>query len=198
MGQTEVYIGRVNGRDGFPTSPEAPGAAASQAVLQRLAIHTDARHWGLFLHGGSSVTELRRQIQFEAAYDKRDADPSKDYGIHGVTIRFAVSGDEGATQFLLYTNWQLPHVDEEWATRDIPESLRKPMPADLGYHSKKPSYNDHTPQKDCEWAGGDCYYDGSSLAADAVFKRLLIEGEEGVWAELEDFYAERLKPETVA
>ena len=34
--QCEAHNGGVNGRDGFPTSPEAPVAAASQAVLQDL------------------------------------------------------------------------------------------------------------------------------------------------------------------
>lgn len=139
---------------------------------------------------------LQRSIRFEAAYDKRDPDPSKNYGVHGVTIRFVVSGDEGATQFLLYTGWQLPHVEKEWSERsDLPQSLRQPMPADLGFHSKTPHYEDHTPMKDCEWTGGDCYYDGSSLNADPVFKRLLEEGEDGVWATLEDYYADVFKVE---
>jgi len=56
---------------------------------------------------------LTREIKFSPAYDKRDPDPSKNYGIHGVTITFLLKGEKGAVQFVLYTNWHLPHVDHE-------------------------------------------------------------------------------------
>lgn len=52
---------------------------------------------------------LERIVRFEPAYDKRD----KNYGIHGVQVRFVLKGAEGAVQFLLYTNWQLPHIVKE-------------------------------------------------------------------------------------
>ena len=134
-----------------------------------------------------------KTVQFSAAYDKRDPDPNKNYGIHGVNIRFVYKGEKGATQFVLYTNWHLPHVTEEQRknmSRDK-HFLFEPLPADLGYHSPTPQYEGQT-QMECDLLdGGVCYYDGSGLQAERVYKRLLEEGEDGVWAELEDEYERR-------
>jgi len=139
----------------------------------------------------------KKTVQFSAAYDKRDPDPKKNYGIHGVTIRFVYKGEKGATQFVLYTNWHLPHVTEEHRKDMTPSKhfLFEPLPADLGYHSPFPQYEGQ-PQMECDLLeGGVCYYDGSSLQADRVYKRLLEEGEDGVWAELEDVYKYRFEKE---
>ena len=134
---------------------------------------------------------IEKTVQFSAAYDKRDPDPNKNYGIHGVTIRFVYKGEKGATQFVLYTNWHLPHVTEELRNKE--RFLLEPLPADLGYHSPTPQYEGQT-QMDCDLLeGGVCYYDGSSLQADRVYKRLLEEGEDGVWAELEEEYKHRFE-----
>ena len=134
---------------------------------------------------------IEKTVQFSAAYDKRDPDPNKNYGIHGVTIRFVYKGEKGATQFVLYTNWHLPHVTEELRNKE--RFLLEPLPADLGYHSPTPQYEGQT-QMDCDLLeGGVCYYDGSSLQADRVYKRLLEDGEDGVWAELEEEYKYRFE-----
>jgi hypothetical protein len=142
--------------------------------------------------------ELQRTVTFRAAFDKRDDNPAKNYGIHGVEIRFVVKGPKGATQFLLYTNWQLPHVtagmldeqrwlsDPSWA-----KTLFMPMPADLGYHAYEPQYEGQTRMGQCDIlddAPGGCFYDGSGLRAEGVFERLLREGDAGVWAALEEEY----------
>lgn len=42
----------------------------------------------------------------------------------------------------------------------------------------------------CEFTGGPCYYDGSTLNADRIFHVLLEEGDSGVWRELEAYYKE--------
>ncbi len=131
--------------------------------------------------------EFRREISFEPAYDWRD----KNGGIHGVNLRFLLTGPEGAVQFVLYTNWQLPEVMKELEARPN-HSLCHPMPADLGYHSPVPRYvGQEIMTIDCECLGGKpCYYDGSSFNARPVYERLLREGDAGVWAALEDYYKE--------
>ena len=138
-------------------------------------------------------------VQFSAAYDKRDPDAKKNYGIHGVTIRFVYKGEKGATQFVLYTNWQLPHVTEEQRKNMSRDKyfLFEPLPADLGYHSPVPQYDgQESLTEECEYLDGKpCYYDGSALQADRVYKRLLAEGEDGVWAELADEYKHRFENE---
>lgn len=134
-------------------------------------------------------------ITLGPSYDKRHSDPNKNYGIHSVDLKFVLIGEEGATQFLLFTNWYLPHVKEELLTktaskRDM-ELFFQPLPADLGYHSKVPHYEGQEPiEQDCEYTNGVCYYDGSGLSAERIYTILLEEGSEGVWRELEKYYKE--------
>lgn len=76
------------------------------------------------------------QVDFSPAFDKRHTDPSKNYGIHGVNMRFVLTGEKGASQFLVYTNWHLPSVSKEgWS-----DFMLEPMGADVGYHAKSPQY----------------------------------------------------------
>ena len=131
-----------------------------------------------------------RIITFSPALDKRNTDPKKNYGIHGVDLRFVLKGDEGAIQFVLYTGWHLPHVAHELKQRG--SEMLAPMPADLGYHSPHPMYEGQTSMGPCEYLNGhDCYYDGSSLNAEGVFELLLEEGSDRVWKELEEEYERR-------
>lgn len=141
------------------------------------------------------MTELTRILKIEPAFDKRDPNPNKNYGVHGCEIRFVVKGPLGAVQFLLYTNWQLPHVTNEMMNKPIRDKIDLevrflPLPADLGYHSSKPIYDEQPMTRDkCEYLdGAPCYYDGSSLNAIGTFKTLLEKGSDGLWAELEDYY----------
>lgn len=142
----------------------------------------------------------QRIIRFEPAYDRRDPDPLKNYGIHGVNLLFVLKGEKGAVQFLLFTNWYLPHVRDELEAKRTDWTLFRPMPADLGYHSKirLHEWNDEKPQfDDCEWTEGNCWYDGSGLNAEPVFQRLLREGDSGIWAALEDYYTSTFEQEAV-
>lgn len=123
---------------------------------------------------------FKKTITFERAYDKRDHDPAKNYGIHGVNIRFVLQGPGGATQFLLFTNWHLPEVEID---------SQEPMPADLGYHSPTPRYEGQDHNAVCDLLGmTGCYYDGSGLRAEPVYEALLREGSDGVWRILEEEY----------
>jgi len=134
-----------------------------------------------------------RIVTMSPAFDKRDPDPKKNYGIHGVELRMVLRGPLGATQFLLYTNWQLPHVTQEtydahYGDRRRIELFTKPMPADKGYHWSTPRYKDQQPM-DCDLLpGGKCYYDGSTMNAEPLYEVLLTQGSEGIWRELEAFY----------
>ena len=100
------------------------------------------------------MSEQFEQItEFTPAYDRRDPDPKKNFGIHGVDLRMVLKGPEGAVRFVVYTNWQLPHVTKEnhtlarigKLTDTLMGCLFDPMPADLGYHSPKPMYPDQKP-----------------------------------------------------
>jgi len=137
--------------------------------------------------------KFRREIVWTPAYDKRDPNPGKSYGIHGVTMTWYLHGSYGVMQFVVYTGWHLKHVDKELkceSTRSgYPYCARKPMAADIGYHSPVPRYEGQDPMSDiCEVLGGVCYYDGSSLAAEEIFNTLIEKGEEATWKRIEDRY----------
>jgi hypothetical protein len=130
------------------------------------------------------------------AYDKRDKDPEKSYGIHGVELRFYLKKDNRAVQFVINTNWQLPGVTNEWLNKYSSEIelFFCPIPYDLGYHSPIPLYSGQKPiTKDCKFTGGLCYYDGSTLAAKNIYEILLYHGSDGVWKELEKFWRNKFE-----
>jgi hypothetical protein len=98
--------------------------------------------------------------------DKRNIDPGKNFGIHGMNLRFVLIGPKGAAQFLIYTNWMLPSNRPTF--EKVFRSLLEPLPADVGYHAYVPQYEEHTfITESCDYLGGRlCYYGGSGLQAD--------------------------------
>lgn len=129
-----------------------------------------------------------RIVESRPAYDRSD----EGYGVHGVDLRFILKGKEGAVQFVIFTNWHLPHVHDRMVDRCGSDGFcsLKPMPADVGYHSPVPKYEGQTVSKDaCEYLDGrPCYYDGSGLHAEKVFAILVAEGIEKMWEHLESYY----------
>lgn len=142
---------------------------------------------------------MRKEITFQPAYDKRDPDPKKNYGIHGVTMRWLYGDEKGVVQFVVHTNWHLPHIREDAKTQSKSTILverypfefwQAPMPADLGYHSPTPQYEGQH-SRECDVLEGKCcYYDGSGLNAERIFEVLIAGGSDGVWKELEQYYKE--------
>ena len=136
-------------------------------------------------------------IRFNPAFDKRHTDPKKDYGIHCVDVTFFLRGKEGAVQFSVFSGWFLPETVKEYkyGGRDLGSSY--PMATDLGYHSYVPKYEGQNCLiKKCPILHDKpCYYDGSGLNAEPVMDRLLKEGSDAVWEELEKFYIEMFKKE---
>lgn len=146
---------------------------------------------------------MEQIVRVTPAWDKRDPDPRKNYGIHGVDLVFILKGDKGAVQFGLSTGWLLPETIG--LSGDTHETLYNynrmlhaagrsadlyPMPYDLGYHSPKPMYEGQ-PSLDCDLVPeGRCYYDGSGLNAYNAFAVMLREGGDGLWKYLEEYYKE--------
>ena len=128
-------------------------------------------------------------IDFKCINDSKNCIPRTggSHGIAGLSIRFISKGPEGAVQFLLYTGL----IPKRSKISEISfGTTTKMMPADLGYHSKKPIYRDQpTCQDSCEWCDGQpCYYDGSGLNAKYPFESLINAGEEGLWKFLDAYY----------
>ena len=137
---------------------------------------------------------MEREIKFLPAYDERN-NPKGNYGIHGVDLRMYLKGELGTVQFVVYTNWHLPHVQEELLNTSKCDKLSikcnfEPMPADVGYHSPKPIYEGQEIMSDCcECLGGKpCYYGGSGLYAEKIYKVLVEKGSDEVWKKLEEYY----------
>ena len=136
---------------------------------------------------------LKRKIEFRPAFDKRHSDPNKNYGIHGVDMKFILSGRKGTVVFVLFTGWQLPHVEKEFEEKGLKSGVEyrcsRPLPADLGYHSIKRLNEYDTQLQNCNYVRtGKCYYDGSSLSAEKPFNILVEQGLEKLWEFLEDYY----------
>jgi hypothetical protein len=156
--------------------------------------------------GGEVIEQImpdgfRRRIEFRGAFDKRHTDPSKDYGVHGMDLRFVLIGPKGATQFLCYTGLHLPHVREELFRKRRGEKydLGAPMGADIGYHAREPQYEGQSViQDDCPYVGGPCYYGGSGLAAEEFMPTFLAEGDDAVWTMLRERYDDVFGPTTTA
>jgi hypothetical protein len=58
--------------------------------------------------------ELTRLVEVEPAFDKRHANPHKNYGVHGADLAMILKGPTGAVRWLLFTNLHKPNVVAEW------------------------------------------------------------------------------------
>ncbi len=114
------------------------------------------------------------------------------HGQRGLTIRFVSKGPEGAVQFLLCTGWTPQYAERSsigclhiptWNTGSL-------YPMILGYHSKKPQYEDHeVSDSSCMYCdGAPCYYGDSGLNASDAMYALVNAGDEGLWTFLDDYY----------
>jgi len=142
--------------------------------------------------------ELTRKIVFEPAYDKTSVYPAKNFGIHSVEIRFYLIGEAGAVQFVLYTGWYKSLIAEtspkDWSLDVSDATIRPPLPADLGFHSRVPMYEGHSVTTDnCPLINTKCYYDGSGLNAYKAFAILVHDGSERLWEFLETYYKDTFK-----
>ena len=136
------------------------------------------------------MAELEKWIDWYPAWDKRNTDPAKNYGVHGVEIVWYVKGPKGGVSFSIYTNWMLPHLRKKWDEYEK-VMFMEAKGMDLSYHAKVPQYEDQTSIQGCKLTDGPCYYDGSTLNAGPVFELLVAKGGEAVWEYLVDYYHQR-------
>lgn len=141
---------------------------------------------------------MERITHFSPAFDKRHADPAKNYGVGGVKVRMILKGDEGAVHFVFSTGMMLPSTYKWWNEKNLGNfdgDFLPYMGYDVGYHSHSPTYEgQEISQANCEWIGGPCYSDGSALRSDDYMKVLLNQGSDRVWEMLEEEYKEQFLP----
>lgn len=123
---------------------------------------------------------LQRKITFEPGWDRR----SEGQGIHGMGIRFVLTGPKGSISWLLNTGW-LPG-------RGRNTEVGYPVGAHVGFHGEKPFDGDRASYSDtCAFnESGRCWYDAGFLMADDVLELLLTSGEEAAWGYLAERYEE--------
>ncbi len=146
----------------------------------------------------SELFPLVRRVDFIGAYDFTRPDPSENYGIHNMEIRFAVSGAKGAITITMSTHWYLPQNQQSSfeMLRKYPfDPLELMMPdiTDVGYHARTPQYEEQTPASgDCHLLGNPCYYDGSSLWGNEEWRLgFLHGGTDWLWPRMEEEYEHR-------
>lgn len=133
--------------------------------------------------------KFERIVQFTPAFDKTSIDPTKNYGIGSMLCWLYLKGVFGVVQFQFNTGIYLPHnMKQIYASNK--NNLFTADGWDLGYHSYKPLYEGQQPLTDkCSLLeNGPCYYDGSSLNGQEVFKILVEKGSDAVWEFLENYY----------
>lgn len=154
-----------------------------------------------------SKKSLERITVITPAYDKRDPDPNKNYGIGASKIVMVLKGDRGAVHFVFSTGMYLEKTMQELAAKgELTPSqmengeyfiLNTPNGYDVGYHAPTPQFEGQTiSRENCEYIGAPCYCDGSSLLSDEWMEILLSEGSEKIWQMLEDEYKDRFDYKT--
>jgi hypothetical protein len=133
----------------------------------------------------AKVGDFERVITFRPGF-KCELTGGSSHGQHGMDLLFLLIGDKGAIQFVVYTMWM---IDPDFCRYSSANKIMPPMAADIGYHSPKPMYEGQASMgNDCPWIDGECFYDGSSLQAEEVFKVFRASGEEALWELLEERY----------
>ena len=137
-----------------------------------------------------------RIIRMSTAFDKRNPDPNKDYGITAMNMWFILRGEKGATQFMVGTPMYLPEISDELWFKGGKINYLKGDGWDIGYHAKNAQYEGQEPM-DCGLLDeGKCYYDGSSLQASEFYPTFVSEGPDAVWAMLRKRYQEIFEDES--
>jgi hypothetical protein len=124
---------------------------------------------------------MEKIIKFNPAFDKRNPDPSKDYGIHCMEMHMVLKGSLGAISFSIYTGWYLEHIDNHFEASG----------AAVCYHSPVAKYEDQTPREHkCEYLDGNipCYSDCTYIGGHDLFIEFVAKGEDYVWQALERRY----------
>lgn len=154
---------------------------------------------------------MEHKIIFLPAWDKSDPDPTKDYGVNCINIKFLVIGNRGVVEFDLSTNWYLPHIIKrrlEHLKQDVfigkedylLTSKMSPYPLDICYYSLERISEDDTYFESglsYVFDHKPCYYgyryedEGKEVwTTDFVYNLLLERGDGAVWDYLENYYCD--------
>lgn len=130
----------------------------------------------------TDAPEFTRRYFFYPGYNKRD----EGMGVHGMDIKFVLTGPLGSIHFRLTTGW----VPGESMSPRVASLY--PSGGEIGVHSvAQPVYDDepYGDERDCCYnPGGRCFYDAGYTAADELLDRFIVDGEDVVWETLHEWY----------
>lgn len=142
---------------------------------------------------------MEKITKFAPAFDKRNPDPTKNYGIGAMRCFMVLKGDKGAVHFIFSTGIYQDHVRKETLQKyagdvEMLDTLTAPMGYDVGYHSYEPTSDyekENGPRDGCDWLDGKpCYGDGSAMRGDQWMNIFIEEGSDKIWEMLEEYYKE--------
>lgn len=129
--------------------------------------------------------KLIRKIEITPAWDLRNVDQTKNYGVHNAEIWFSVTGARGAVTVSMDTGWQLPTI-APFNGSCYPDAIA------FSWHSKEKRTFD-TWEKDCPFTGGECWSIVSFTKAKDFNSALTELGSDGVFKLLEKEYRKFFK-----
>lgn len=129
------------------------------------------------------MKDFYKRVEFTPAWHRVHEDPSKNYGVSGVSIHFLLVGENGAISWEIMTGWVLPETREWWKSRGIvPGEMT--TAGGVGFHY--PPERDDLEYLDvgsCSYLG-QCRCDVGFLYGNTMMEKLIEGGEDALWAEM--------------
>jgi hypothetical protein len=135
---------------------------------------------------------LEHKVFFSPAFDKRDPNPSKNYGIGSVRIHFFVKGEKGGIEWTVSTGMFLKKTHAEWLINFPKSEEGDGIGHEIAYHAKKKQHEGQEKHNgDCTLTDLPyCYNDAGFCAGGELYEKFVEQGEEIVWKTLEEWHRE--------
>jgi hypothetical protein len=133
-----------------------------------------------------------RWLDMTPAFDKRDPDPKKNYGIHGAELHFGVSRGEVTVVLRWMTPFHLPEVRAYLNNHYLGRDRLFDGLGGIDYHASVPLYEGAYKQQNCMYTGGDCYGDRTATGAGELFDKAVADPEE-IWKTLDSWLVDTEK-----
>lgn len=145
------------------------------------------------------MSEVTRSVKVHPSYHRCDPDPHQNYGIGSATAVFTLQKDGSAIEFEVLTGWIMPLEDFRAANPDCnhPRHGGEPpsspaMAARVMYHFNGDPGDAMDGPSDCSYTDtGTCWSDGGYAIGDPLFRLLVVEGSDAMYAEMEKMLDDR-------
>ena len=126
---------------------------------------------------------LEKIVKFYPAFDGRDPNSQKNYGIGDLQVCMLLRGGKGAVNFVFNTGIYLRKT-----MKKIHNQSRNGE-VEVGYHSYEPFFKWQTACENCDFLNGKCCYsDSSKLDAQKYLDILIRNGDNVIWELLKEYY----------